>query len=114
MDEQNIISIVNDDLSVTQLTFDGQTLRTNDNVDIRLWTNQDEYNYTQLTATPFDYRNAVISNDDTYSISMGEIVDNKIEKLEKENKELRKLIANLSSDFYTLIGKLQSENDVRI
>ena len=56
----------------------------------------------------------MISNDDTYSISMGEIVDNKIEKLEKENKELRKLTANLSSDFYTLIGKLQSENDVRI
>lgn len=109
MDEQNTISIVNDNLVVTQLTFDGQTLRTNDNVDIRLWTNQDEYNYIQLTSNPLDYRNTVISNDDTYSISMGETVDNKIEKLEKENKELRKLIANLSSDFYTLIGKLQAE-----
>lgn len=109
MDKQNIISIVNDNLVVNQLTFDGQTLRTNDNVDIRLWTNQDEYNYTQLTANPLDYGSLVVSNDYTYSISVGETLDNKIEKLEKENKELRKLIANLSSDFYTLIGKLQSE-----
>lgn len=109
MDEQNITSIVNDNLVVTQLTFDGQTLRTNDNVDIRLLTNQDEYNYTQLTATPLNYGSFVVSNDYEYSISVGETLDNKIEKLEKENKELRKLIANLSSDFYTLIGKLQSE-----
>ena len=50
-----------------------------------------------------------MSNDYTYNISINETLDNKIKKLEKENKELRKLIANLSSDFYTLIGKLQSE-----
>lgn len=109
MDEENIISIVNDNLVVTQLTFDGQELRTNDNVSTRLWTNQDEYNYTQLTTSPYVYGGTVVSNDYAYSISVGETLDDKIEKLEKENKELRKLIANLSSDFYTLIGKLQSE-----
>lgn len=109
MDEQNTITVVNDNLTTTLLTFDGQTLRTNDNVDIRLWTTQDEYNYTQLTTNPYAYGVSVASNDYAYSTSVCETLDNKIEKLEKENKELRKLIANLSSDFYTLIGKLQAE-----
>lgn len=109
MDEQNIITIVNDNLTTTQLTFDGQILRTTDNVDIRLWTEQDEYNYTQLTTNPYAYGVPVVSNDYAYSTSVGETLDDKIKKLENENKELRKLIANLSSDFYTLIGKLQAE-----
>ena len=109
MNEQNTITVVNDSLAPATLTFDGQTLRTNDNVNISLWTGQDEYNYMQLNTNPHIYRDHVVSNDYTYNISISETLENKIKKLEKENKKLRKLIANLSSDFYTLIGKLQSE-----